>query len=56
MSNNNHKSIFSFPNSQHDPEPKRPDEAASYLAYLLDLADRLFDGGTSRDREEESAA
>ena len=41
----------SFPTPQYDGEAKRPDETANYLAYLLDLADRLFNGNKPDDEE-----
>lgn len=41
------KSVLTFPESHPDSTSSRiaqqPEEAASYLEYLLDLADRLLD-------------
>ena len=51
MSSNMHKSVVSFPQLQQDLQPGHNDESTSYLDYLLDLADRLFQGRQARDED-----
>lgn len=43
------KCLVSFPKAQQDLGTMRGDEPASYLNYLLELADRLFRGKSDHD-------